>query len=292
MKTIKLIGASSFLGHSILKSSNSFLVETINKNEYRYPIIPIESIVPNLLDSDIIILCSAAAVQPNNRSIDSMIFGLNTFEPLRLIHLLSKHRYSGQLVTFGSYFSLGKNNLNQPVDESYTLGHTNDQPNSYCQSKHWLTRLSSINRKNGFDHLHLVLTNIYGPGENENRLFPYLKKSLAQNEIPKVTSGEQYRQFTFVDDVAHFILNILKTSTSDGVYHFSNPDVIQVKDAIQRFYNTYNQTKKTHHNPEFGSIPSNRDSSMDYLALDCSKAFSSFGKPKFTSLTEGLKLYL
>ncbi|MEQ8521626.1 MAG: NAD(P)-dependent oxidoreductase [Vicingaceae bacterium] len=294
---VALIGSSSFLGQAIHRNLEDLDAQILSISRssslvYDYPDQPITGLMPSLLNNDVIIYCSAAGVQPDHRDSVQLIYGLNTFEPLRLIQLLEEHRYQGQLISFGSYFSLGENNLTGPVDELYLLQHSNPQPNIYCDSKKWFSRLSDNYMNLTFAHLHLVLTNIYGPGENEHRLFPYLKRALDKNETPELTSGIQERQFTYVADVADFIVEGIKSQRRNGVFHLSNPKVVQVKGAVKEFYHQYNLRNGTVHQPNFGAVANKRDSSMDYLALDCSKAFTTFGRPKFTSLSEGLKTYL
>lgn len=56
----------------------------------------------------------------------------------------------------------------------------------------------------------------YGPGENENRLIPYICRSLAEGKIPELSSGRQWRDLLFVDDAASAILAVAEADTLTG----------------------------------------------------------------------------
>ena len=54
----------------------------------------------------------------------------------------------------------------------------------------------------GVPFITLRLFNVYGPGENSARLIPYVVDAVSTGSVSNLTSGEQIRDFVFVDDVA------------------------------------------------------------------------------------------
>jgi nucleoside-diphosphate-sugar epimerase len=52
----------------------------------------------------------------------------------------------------------------------------------------------------------LRLFNIYGPGEGSKRLTPYLVQSARAGTPALLSSGEQMRDFSYVDDVANLLI--------------------------------------------------------------------------------------
>ena len=54
----------------------------------------------------------------------------------------------------------------------------------------------------GVAFITLRLFNVYGPGENPARLIPHVVDAVAGGTVADLTSGDQVRDFVFVDDVA------------------------------------------------------------------------------------------
>jgi nucleoside-diphosphate-sugar epimerase len=54
----------------------------------------------------------------------------------------------------------------------------------------------------GIPFITLRLFNVYGPGENSFRLIPHVVDAVIHGTVADLTSGEQVRDFVFVDDVA------------------------------------------------------------------------------------------
>lgn len=297
-----IIGSSSFLASTItdlLMQEAKYSVNLLGRKTenycFDYPVDDIEQSTDMLLKSDVIIYCAGAGIQPQNTDHIQSIYGLNTFQPYKLMQILSSNNYSGRLITFGSYFEIGEYKGAQIFTEEDILSANNKMPNDYCRSKRWLTEL--VNQSFGIEpvsytHAHLILTNVYGAEENEKRLFPYLFHSLSDDQPVHLTSGLQVRQYTHVSDIASFVCERVIESQEYGIFNFTSPALLTVREVVEEFFCLYNQKYKKSHKPSFGEVLSNRDTGMPYLALDSSKAFDTFGKPEFTSLQSGLEEYL
>lgn len=289
---IAIIGSNSFLAQSIQKhASNHKLIGFARKSEwlFDYPSHGVESLNINLLlEFDLIIYCAGAGIQPKHSESENTIEALNFDQPQQLIQRLQEANYQGQLITFGSYFEIGNSDQKKPFTETELIVSNNSLPNIYCKSKKKLTKhISEQLSKSSFKHLHLILTNVYGVGENENRLLPYLARSFKAGQEVSLTSGEQVRQFTHVNDVANFILSH-KCRTLSGVLNFSNPEIITVRSVIETFAKLMGYPKEK---LKFDTAD-RRDTDMEFLALSTNKLQQILPGFEFVTLEDGLTEYI
>lgn len=57
--------------------------------------------------------------------------------------------------------------------------------------------------------LHFILPTIYSEYEDQNRLIPYMLRAIKNGEKLSFTSGEQVRQYLYVDEVPRMIEDAL-----------------------------------------------------------------------------------
>ena len=119
-------------------------------------------------------------------------------------------------------------------------------------------------------------------------MIPYTINAIRNNEKLRFTSGEQIRQYLYVDDVAECINKAYSSNLPSGVYNISGTCTISVRDLVDTI------CKKMDYNLDsyaFGS-ESKSDTSMKYLALDGSilKKYLKY-EPK-TTVDEVLRMYL
>lgn len=289
---IAIIGANSFIGKSIYDDlSQHFNVDLLGRNFYSYPEKNFQNSFSfdDLLKYDAIIHTVASGVQSKGTHNPLEIMSVNLAEPVALIEGLELCKYDGKLITFGSYFELGESwNGSHRIKEDELGQNVSQSSNPYILSKSMLTYY--LNRKPAIlNHNHLVLTNVYGPLENPNRLIPYIINGALRGQILKFSSGEQCRQFTFISDVSRVVSAVLNSS-KPGIYNVTNPSVVQVKDVIQMTLDFVEKNigKKT--NYVFDSV-NKRDQSMGFLALDNGKFEREFGVLKYISVGESLSSY-
>ena len=241
-------------------------------------------------DADVIIYAAGAGIQPRENANEELIYHLNLFEPAKLIQKLIKQDFKGQLISFGSYFEIGKDQPRELLSEQAFLEQYNPLPNAYCRSKKELSHFHFLQQQTGieFKWLHLVLTNIYGPGENENRLIPYIINQSKQNKSLHFTSGSQIRQYTYVGDVVKIVDCLLMRAS--GLYHVTNEEMVSVKTIIEE---TVQQVrKKLSIDPEiYFDLAERRDTAMDFLAVSAQKLFKDWNLSCPTNFKEGISLY-
>ena len=301
---IALIGANSFLARAIAAylachyPHAEIIAYRRKAPAYRFEI-PQHGVdqmdLSELRQCDAIVYCAGAGIQPNLKVERSLQEKVNASEPIKLIGKLERAGYSGQLITFGSYFELGDivDDSAQgllPKDECYFIQHSNELPNDYAQSKRHLSQYIAQrgNSLTSYRLLHLVLSNVYGAGENQQRLLPYLARQMAAGGQIALTSGSQLRQYTHARDIAGFIADRVLGSEAYGIYNFTDPTVISVRSLVERFCQLAGFCLD---DDCFAQIEK-RDSRLKYLALDTQKAERQFGRFNFSAMDDNLREYL
>ncbi|MGH1335044.1 MAG: NAD-dependent epimerase/dehydratase family protein [Aureispira sp.] len=306
--TIAIIGATSFLAQALFKKWNTvdtpptfhcysrqeLVVETPNQwIEYAYPNTPLD--IATLLEYTVIYFCAGAGIQPKHSDDQQRIYGLNAFEPIQLAVALEAANYQGKLVTFGSYFEIG----DQPEKLAYTTAalasHRNPLPNAYCQAKNLLTRFADsklLPTANPLPYTwqHFILTNIYGAQENSKRLIPYIVQSSFKGEDLEFTAGVQQRQYTHIEDIAHFLITTVQQSQT-GVFNLTAPEVYTVRTVIEQVLTAVEQRLGQRPQVQFGALDK-RDVNMQYLALDVSQQPTGLTFEPQINLEQGIQEYL
>jgi nucleoside-diphosphate-sugar epimerase len=306
-KKITVIGASSFLAQSYIdflrqkKIAVSLTLLSRNKiakyadlDFVAYDICQGKpsDISSYLLESDVIYYCAAAGVQPKHQDTIEQIFEVNAFEPIRLVNFLTTHNFQGQLISFGSYFEIGENQQEILLDETDFCKVNNNLPNAYCQSKSLFTNFAyrKITHENNLTWAHYILTNIYGKGENNERLIPYIIRDAQGGEKLKFSAGVQKRQYTNIQDIAAFLVDNLDNKIQ-GIYHLTNNEIMTVREVIEIVRLVLKTEKNLEFDAEFGTV-SKRDLTMGFLGIDATKAMTKLGWQPQISLAEGIAQYL
>lgn len=299
--TVAIIGSNSFLAQYIIRELTTGNINTVLYGRsasvefpklrftvFKFPENHIDC--TGLLNFDTIIYTAGAGIQSNLRETTEIIYELNSFLPIRLANILSATSYKGKLLTFGSYFEIGSEENERYYSENEITTSLNKVPNHYCTSKRLLSRyLSSCPEALNF--YHLILPNIYGNGENSQRLIPYLINAMKKNEEIKLTSGEQVRQYIHASDIAKTVLNIIKENFPPGFYNLCRNEAIQVKELVKKIAGLCGQTDKFNDANLLGSKERN-DTAMPYLLLNNTKAVNTFTYQPKISIEEGIKTYL
>lgn len=240
----------------------------------------------SMLDSNIIIYAIGAGIQSNLSEGANLIYELNVTAPVNICNILKELGYNGIFVTFGSYFELGEANIQRPATEEDIINAMAPAPTDYVVSKRMLTRFVS-SYKHEFIHWHFILPTIYGPGENPRRLIPYTINAIRNNEELSFTSGEQMRQYLFVEDVAKALHVAFVRNLPTGVYNVAGNEVISVRQLVKMICDAEG---KKYDEACFG-IAQRSDVGMKYLSLDSTKLFAAIGFHSNTSVSEQISLY-
>ena len=200
---------------------------------------------------------------------DKGINGISTAVLDEIIKKLKLIKFTGSFVSFGSYFEIGKNTDDKFFTENELLQSQNMVLNDYSISKRMFSRfISSV--KHPFKTWHFILPTIYGEHESSHRLIPYTINALKTNTDIEFTSGEQVRQYIYIDEIVEIIMHSLKKNIPSGVYNVAGTESLTVKELITNLFNAFNKEI-----PEsvFGKVKRN-DTGMKILQLDGSKLYS------------------
>lgn len=174
-------------------------------------------------------------------------------------------------------------NTNEIINEELKL----KPQNMYGKTKAIGTKnLIAQHKNNSLSLIILRLFSVYGRGENENKIIPYLAKSARLGNTIKLTAGNQLRNYIFIDDlvnvISHFIQN--KKYIKDGVYNISSPYVISIKELANEIYNLLNADQK---NLLWGKVQYRNDETFK-MEIDRSK-INKVVNFEYTSIKDGLK---
>ena len=296
---VAIVGANSFLAQYIIEELLNSQITLVlfgltpikrfkdhNFVKFSFPDTVIDYSL--LLGFDAIIYTAGAGIQANLNESSENIYELNAFMPIKIANYLSDNNFKGKFVTFGSYFEIGNESQEKYYSEDDISLANNNIPNQYCVSKRILTRYFNSTCKS-LDYFHLILPNIYGKGENPNRLIPYLLNALASNTEIKLTNGRQIRQYIHASDVACIVKDIINQSYQSGIYNITSEQSYSIKSVVSMVF------KLTDRLSEFDEAifghNERSDTQMPYLLLDNQKAKNTFRVQPKIAIEEGIKTY-
>ncbi|TGE07692.1 NAD-dependent epimerase/dehydratase family protein [Hymenobacter fodinae] len=292
---IAIIGASSFLA--------SYLIDTLGQGHtltlfsrttpgvghafvpFSVPEQPLDP--ATLLGQDVVIYCAAAGVQAKTPEEKSITQEVNAVLPIRLLAYLEEHKWQGKWISFGSFWEIGTNEEMRGFTEEEIVRSERPVPNLYCESKRMLSQYIALPSV-GVLAYHLILPTIYGVRENPNRFIPYIIRSLQEGTTPKLSAGQQVREYIHATDVASLVDIIVTGSYPAGIYNASNGERFKMADVAQLLFGLFEQDAT----PALGTLET-RDESMPVLLLNYDKVWSTI--PEWNakvSLKKGIKEYL
>lgn len=294
---ISILGTNGFLSNAIGRYANEqgwqldmygLDVPVAVRYDHFYPINLMDREVncESMLDSDMIIYAIGAGIQYNLNEGANLIYALNVSAPVIICTRLKALDYKGIFVSFGSYFELGETDIKHPATECEVINSDAFAPSDYIVSKRMLTRYAT-SYKHDFTHWHFILPTIFGPGENPKRLIPYTINAIRNNEELHYTSGEQVRQYLYVEDVTKVLDAAYAKSLPSGIYNIAGSETLSVKAIVTAIHEAFN---KSIPNGCFGEVL-RFDTSMSYLAIDGSKLKVEIGNLNHMKLRDIIKLY-
>lgn len=226
MKKILVVGGTGFIGFHVIKEAKKrkFKVYSISLHSpkiYRFhkgvkyiqvDISNFESLKKKLKDKSFEYIINAGGYgehpdfgRKGIKLIKSHLHGV-----MNLLHLLQKKKIK-KFIQIGSSAEYGK--LKSPLSETNKCF-----PNTpYSIAKASCTNiLLNLYLNVKFPATIFRLFQVYGPGQDDNRLLPYLIKSCLKNKKFKTTNGKQYNDFCHVDDVVTAIFKSFNLKNTNG----------------------------------------------------------------------------
>lgn len=124
---------------------------------------------------------------------------------------------------------------------------------------------------------------IYGPGDSDQWLIPFVIKALLSGESPKLTPSEQVWDYLHVSDAANAILHVAK-SDAEGIFNLGSGSGKTIKTIVSHIASKINSGAA----PLFGALPYAKHQVM-HMEADISRIQKITGwKPKI-DLSDGLE---
>ena len=225
-----------------------------------------------LLDSDVIVYAAGAGIQSNLNESYETIYKLNVTVPVSICKMLSKYEYKGTFVTFGSVFEMGETHEEHFFTENEIQTSLAISPNDYVVSKRMLTRFVGA-YKHDFVHWHFIIPTVYGEDENPKRLIPYTINAIKNREKLHFTSGEQVRQYVYVNEIPRLLDLAIEKKLPSGIYNIQGSETKSVKEIVALIAETLGECLPDNC---FGSVQRS-DTGMKYLALSGKKIQDAIG---------------
>ena len=281
---VAVLGASSFVARNFLESADSDRLRRSSYSREQAAAVPLTE----LLQADLILYCLAAGVQSGLVSSAAELLQVNALAPMQLAVQLEQGGFHGTLVTFGSYFELGNRTEREPASELEVL-RASGRVGDYGASKRVLTRfMHEFHRRAGFRCIHLLLPNVYGRGENQDRLIPYLLDRCRQGLPISLTSGAQIRQYLHVRDLVTLLVSLCgQERPPAGLFCVAPPEVLRISELADLCLEVFQGAA-----PQVDTSRQRSDSEMPYLALDADLAQRDLGFRATIDLREGIVDYL
>jgi len=125
---------------------------------------------------------------------------------------------------------------------------------------------------------------VYGPGQAQNRLIPFVVHECLQDHSFDTTPGEQLRDFLYVDDFCDGVISLLdKPDLYGRIFNIASGKAVTIKKIIEKVITETGGGKAN-----FGSKPYRTGESMALYA-DISAITAATGWTPKTSLIDGLR---
>jgi nucleoside-diphosphate-sugar epimerase len=206
-----------------------------------------------LSESDMIVYAAGAGIQSNLKESADLIYTLNVTVPVKICNELNSIGYKGVFISFGSYFEIGENEDDHCFTEIELLQSQKKVVNHYSVSKRMFSRfISSVEML--YKSWHFILPTIYGEYESPQRLIPYTINALKSGKEIGFTSGDQVRQYIYIDEVVDIIFMAYTKNIPSGVYNVSGSETFTVKELVTKLFdltgkplaeNVFGKTERT-----------------------------------------------
>jgi nucleoside-diphosphate-sugar epimerase len=159
-----------------------------------------------------------------------------------------------KFIQVGSSTEYGR--LKSPQNENFIIKKTYS---FYGRAKFLSTRfLLKLKKQFGFPVTILRFYLLYGPYQDENRVIPITIKNALRNNSFNCSSGNQFRDFLYIDDAVKAIILALKSKKTDGqIINIGSGKPIKIKNVILKICKLVGNGK-----PIFGKIKLRNDEIM------------------------------
>lgn len=142
----------------------------------------------------------------------------------------------------------------------------------YGESKKDAKELTKIIAHNeGVEHVSILLSNIFGVGDNSNRAINTMIRKMLNGEDVPVIEGKYLYDYIYIDDAVEGILAVAERGIKDEEYYLGNNALRSFKDFILDMRTAVNPNA----NLVFGAFPDT--SFIDFTQIDLYKIYRDTG---------------
>ncbi len=218
-KRVLVTGGSGFLGSRIVEAFKRHGADVLTPRSREYNLIKYDDAVRCMKELHPEIVVHSAAyyggiminkMHPGKIYFENLVMGANVFEAARLAGVK-------KLVAIGTACAYPGDAIGELREEEIWNGAAHESVENYGPvKKMMLLQGRAYKREYDFDSIHLILTNLYGPGDTFHPDRSHVVSALIrkfveakQANAPTVTvwgTGAPIREFLFVDDCAEAIV--------------------------------------------------------------------------------------
>ena len=218
-KKVTVTGGAGFLGQHLVKRLESFGAEVYVPRQRDYNLTTLDACLRCVLEHPCDVLFHAAAyyggiginqTQPATLYYSNLVMGANLMEAARLAEI-KKFVAIGTACSYPGYLE------GHLKEEDLWAGPCHASVVNYGLTKKMMAvQAQAYKRQYGLDSIHLILTNLYGPGDSYNPERSHVVAALVrkwveaeQAKAPSVEvwgTGKPVREFIYVEDCADAIV--------------------------------------------------------------------------------------
>jgi nucleoside-diphosphate-sugar epimerase len=145
--------------------------------------------------------------------------------------------------------------------------------------------MQTYSRLYGIPTVELRLYTPYGPWERPGRLIPHTILSALKGQDIRMTSGEQERDYLYIDDVVDAMLIVMRKKLRPGsVFNICSGRGIPIREIVERVLSLMGDPVQVH----LGAVPTRPDEIWKFSG-DNSAANKALGWQPRTTLDDGLQ---
>lgn len=200
--------------------------------------------------------------------IDNIKFSCDAIQVSKELQV-KKFIFAGSIIEYEKS-NKGNNNLN----------------NIYGVAKSTVSKIGKLlAESNGISFIHLIISNVYGVGEINDRFIKSILKKIINNESIELTPCEQLYDFIYIDDAIEAIYLIGVSRNIFEEYYIGNINPKQLKEFIHEIKDTIGSSI----NFEIGKILFN-GAGLDYTEFSTKSLYEEYGFSPKVDFNEGIKL--
>lgn len=231
---------------------------------------------------DVCINCSGAASVPDSFKHPLRDYNLNTANVAKMLEAIRKHQPGCRFINLSSAAVYG-NPLRLPVSETDACrplspyGHHKLMAEKLCEEYHHFFNLNTCSVR---------IFSAYGPGLKKQLLWDIYQKTLAGNIIELSGTGNETRDFVYIDDILSSLETIINRGAfSASVYNVAGGKEVAVKEIVINLLNGLN------YKGEISFSGLQRSGDPLYWLADISQIMK-LGYAPNTTIQEGIKKYI